>query len=98
MFVLVHPILTYTFPGSIALLQEMEGDNPDGAEVAKIIIAAFMRCYPEPTIVELLCGVVAGIDAVISAPRPPEEEHEPSTVVIEEIVAPEPRKPSPNPR
>ena len=68
MFVLVHPILTDPFPGSIDLLQEMKGENPDGAEVAKIIIAALMRCYPEPTIVEFLGGVVTGIDAVISAP------------------------------
>ena len=97
MFVLVYPILTYPFAGSIALLQEMEGDKLDGAEVAKTIIAALMRCYPETTIVEFLGGVVTGIDAVISALRPSQEERQPSTVEIEEIVELKPTKQRPDP-
>ena len=73
----------------IGLFQEMQGLTPEVAEVAKQVIAGLIQCNPSPAVIEFFEEVVKGIDAVTLASRP---ENEPSTTVIEEIEAPEPRR------
>ena len=67
----------------------MQGLTPEVAEVAKQMIAGLIQCNPSPAVIEFSQEVVEGIDAVTLASRPAEE---PSTIVIEEIEAPEPRR------
>ena len=71
------------------LFQDPSGPNPDGAEAAKLIIASLMQTYPDPKILKFLQDIVKGIDAAVPAPQPPKDEEEPSSVILEEIEAPE---------
>ena len=54
--------------------------------------------YRDPKILRFLQDVVKGIDAAILAPRPSEDEEEPSSVILEEIEAPGPAPKGPLPR
>ena len=80
---LIHPLI------QCCLFQDPNGLNPDGAEAAKLIIASLMQTYPHPKILKFLKGVVKGIDAAVLVPQPPVDEKEPSSVILEEIEAPE---------